>query len=116
MVEREQEAQVRQVRFEQRQPSKIVRAVAGDDAEPGIEQVVGLLEEAAVVHGQRLHRLGGLLLSARGSVAVQDQRQRALAEEVAVDFELREASPSWRTVALAESSTSISSGRVSGDT
>ena len=116
VIEREQEAQVREVRFEQREAPKVVRAVAGDDAQPGVQQVVGLLEETAVVNGHGLHGLGGLMLQRAGSVSVQHQRERALAEEVPVDLQLRQRVAELLTVALAESSTSISSGRVSGDT
>ena len=90
VIEREQEAQVREVRLEQREPPKVVRAVARDDAQPGVQQVVGLLEEAAVVDGHRLHRLGGLLLQRARIRAVQHERQRAPPEEVAVDLELRQ--------------------------
>ena len=82
--------------------------------EPGVQQVVGLVEERPVVGGEHLHRLGGLVLEGAGVVAVQHERQRALAEEVAVDLQLGQ-----RVAELAHgrrrgSSTSISSGRVSG--
>ena len=52
-VQREQEAEVRGVRLEQRQAAQVLGAVAGHDAQPGVQQVVGLLEQAAVVHGER---------------------------------------------------------------
>ena len=52
VIEREQEAQIGDVRFEQREPAEVVGAVAGNDREPGVEQVVGLLEQAAIVDGQ----------------------------------------------------------------
>ena len=75
VIEREQEAQVREVRFEQREAPKVVRAVSRDDAQPGVEQVVGLLEEAAVVDGHGLHRLGGLVLQRARVRAVQHERR-----------------------------------------
>ncbi len=90
MVEREQEAQVSEVRFEQRQTSKIVCAVPRNDAQPGIEQVVGLFEEAAVVHCHRLHRLSGLVLQRAGVRPVQHEGERATTEEVTVDLHLSE--------------------------
>ena len=74
VIEREQEAQVRDIRFEQREPPQVVRAVARHDAQPGVQQVVGLLEEAAVVDGHRLHRLGRLVLQRTGVGAVQHER------------------------------------------
>ena len=84
----------------------------GHDAEPRVQQVVGLLEEAAVVCGHRLHRLGRLVLK-RAPVRRRAARASAsTAEEVAVAPPSRSGSPSWRTVAPAESSTSISSGWV----
>ena len=101
VIEREQEAQVGDVRFEQREASQVVRAVAGHDAQPGVQQVVGLLEEAAVVHGHRLHGFGRLVLQRARVGAVQHQRQRALAEEVAVDLQFgqarRRAAGPWRS-------------------
>ena len=66
VIQREQEAQVGEIRLEQRQPPEVVRAVARDDREPRVEQVVGLFEEAAVVDGHGLHRLGGLVLNRLG--------------------------------------------------
>ena len=45
LVEREQEAQVGEVRLEQRQSPQVVGAVARHDAQPGVQQVVGLLEQ-----------------------------------------------------------------------
>ena len=90
VIEREQEAQVGEVRLEQRQPPKVVGAVPGNDAQPRVEQVVGLLEEAAVVNGHRLHRLGRLVLECPRVRAVQHECEGATPEEVAVDLELRE--------------------------
>ena len=115
-VEREQEAQVRQVRLEQRQPAQVVGAVAGNDAEPGVQQVVALLEGAAVVGGEHLHGLGRGGLQGAPVRAVQDQRERAAPKKWPFTSISVSASPSCRTVAPAESSTSISSGRVSDDT
>ena len=48
-IEREQKAQIRAVRFEHRQSPKVVRAVAGDDAEPSIQEVVRFVDERAVM-------------------------------------------------------------------
>ena len=79
VIEREQEAQVRQVRFEQREASKIVRAVPRDDAQPRVEEVVGLLEEAAVVDRHRLHRLSGLVLERARIRPVQHERRASSA-------------------------------------
>ena len=90
VIEREQEAQIGEIRFEQREPPEIVRAVAGDDGQPGVEQVVGLFEETPVVDGHRLHGLGRLVLNRSRVGPVQDERQRALAEEVAVHLQLRQ--------------------------
>ena len=89
-VQREQEAEVRGVGLEQRQAAQVVGAVAGHDAQPGVQQVVGLLEQAAVVHRDHLHRLGRLVLQLAAIVAVQDERQGTGAKEVAVDLELRQ--------------------------
>src|SRR6478609_5737414 len=53
-VEREQEAHIRSVRLEDGESAQIVSAVPGHDAQPGVQQVVRLLEQAAVVDGHRL--------------------------------------------------------------
>ena len=90
LVAREQEAHVRKVRFEQRDPSQVVRAVPRHDAQPGIEQVVGLFEQTPVVHRHGLHRFGGLVLQDPRVLPVEGERQRAAAEEVAVDLQLRQ--------------------------
>ena len=77
VIEREEETQVREVGFEHREASKIVRAVSRDDAQPGVEQVVGLLEEAAVVDGHGFHGLGGLMLQCSWVRAVQHECEGA---------------------------------------
>ena len=117
LIEREQEAQIRGIRFQQRQPPQVVRAVPRDDAQPGVQQVVGLLEDGAVVDGNAFLASAACCWRARASCAVQDQRQRTLPEEVPVDLRLgqRVAELPDRG-AVAESSTSISSGLVSGAT
>ncbi len=74
--------------LEDREPPQVVRTVAGNDGQPRVQQVVGLLEQAAVVDGHRLHRLGGLMLEGTRVHAVQHQGEGAVAEEVAVDFQL----------------------------
>ena len=87
-IEREEKAQVGVVRLEQRQPPEVVGAVAGHDAQPGVEQVVGLLDERAVVGRHHLDRFRrGALDDARVAVE-QHQRQGTFAEEVAVDLQL----------------------------
>ena len=110
LIDAEQEAQVRGMRFEQRQPPQVVRAVARHDAQPGIQQVVGLVEERAVVGRKHLHRLrplagpapGGLRCAGRASSEHRPNTWPFTSISVS-------ASPSCFTVAVADSSTSISS-------
>src|SRR3954468_6742248 len=87
-VEREQKAEIGDVRLEQGQSSQVVGAVSGDDAQPGVQEVVRFFEQNAVVDGNRLLCLGGLLLQGARIVAVQDERDGAIAEEVAVYLDL----------------------------
>ena len=63
VIQREQKAQIGDIGLEQREPAEVVSAVAWDDGEPRVQQVVGLVEEAAVVHGHGLHGLGRLVLN-----------------------------------------------------
>ena len=116
-IEREQKAQIRVVRFEERQPPEVVGAVARHDAQPGVEQVVRLLDERAVVRGHHLDGFGRRSLQSFGSPG---RRGPAVSEHSPKKWPFTSisviASPSCRTVALALSSTSISSGRVSGET
>ena len=63
VIEREQEAQIGEIRFEDGEPAEIVSTVARNNRQPGIQQVVGLFEEAPIVHGHRLHRFGRLVLN-----------------------------------------------------
>ena len=91
-VQREQEAQIRDVRVQQRQAAQIVGAVAGHDREPGIQEVVTLLVEVLRRARQRPSRTRRRVRSRRrGSWSYGDDRQRAGAEEVAVDLHLGEA-------------------------
>ena len=87
-VQGEEEAQVGIVRFEQRQTTEVVRTVAGDDGEPGVQEVVRLVDERAVMAGQHLDGLGGRPLEGARVLAEEDQRERAVAEEVPVHLEL----------------------------
>src|ERR1700704_1067134 len=61
-VEREQEAHVRSVRLQDSESAQIVSAIPGHDAQPGVQQVVRLLEQAAVVDGHRLLDFGCVVL------------------------------------------------------
>ena len=61
-VEREQEAHIRSVRLEDSESAQIVSAVPGHDAQPGVQQVVRLLEQAAVVDSHRLLGFGCVVL------------------------------------------------------
>ena len=89
-VQGEEKAQIGIVRFEQRQATQVVRAVAGDDGEPGVEEVVGLVDERPVMAGQHLDGLGRRPVECARVLAEEHQREGALAEEVAVDLELGE--------------------------
>ena len=90
VIEREQKTQVGQVRLEQRQAPKVVSAVPRDNAQPRVEEAVGLLEEAAVVDGHRLHRFGRLVLERPRVRPVQHKGERASSEEVAVNLQFGE--------------------------
>ena len=116
VIEREQEAQVREIRFEECESSEIMCAVARNDAQPGVQQVVRLLEEATVVNGHRLHRLGRLVLERTGVGVVQHERERALTEEVAVDLQFRERIAELLHRGARRVVDQHLSGRVSGDT
>ena len=74
--------------LEHREPAEVAGTVAWNDAQPGVQQVVGLVDEGAVVQAQRLGGLRRLMLDSPKVVAVQDERQRAVAEDVAVDFDV----------------------------
>ena len=116
-VEREQEAQVGDVRLEQREPAQVVRAVAGHDARArrsaGCRSPRRALPScAARPSSPRRPGAAGPARPAPCSTSVSEQ----LPKKWPLTSSSVSASPSWRTVALAESSTSISSGRVSGDT
>src|SRR3954453_8277709 len=87
-VEREQEAHVRSVRLEDGESAQIVSAVPGHDAQPGVQQIVRLLEQAAVVDGHRLLDFGRVVLKRARIVPVYDDGQRGAAEEMPVHFEL----------------------------
>ena len=87
-VEREQEAQIRSVRLQDSEPAQIVSAVPGHDAQPGVQQVVRLLEQAAVVDSHRLLGFGCLVLKRPRILPVYDDGQRCAAEEMPVHFEL----------------------------
>ena len=76
--------------IEQREPPQVVGTVARHDGEPGVQQVVRLFKEGAVVGRQHLHRLGGLVPQGPRVVAVQHEREGAEPEGMAVDFHLRE--------------------------
>ena len=52
LIEREHEAQIRRIRFQQRQTAQVVSAVPRDDAQPGVQKVVGLVEHSAVVDSE----------------------------------------------------------------
>ncbi len=88
LVDGEEKAEIGTVRLEQRQTAKVVGAVARNDAHPGIEEVVALLDEAAVVRGQDLGRLGGGALEGAAVHTVQENGERTLAEEMAMHLQL----------------------------
>src|SRR3954471_8038766 len=90
VIESEQKAQIGEIRLEQRQSSEVVGAVAWDDGKPRVEQVVRLVEEAPVMDGHGLHRFGRLVLNRSAISSVQDERQRAVPKEVALDLEFRQ--------------------------
>ncbi len=68
LIEREHEAQIRGIRLQERQPSHIVCAVSRDDAQPGVQEIVRLVEQQTVVDGERLPRFRGLLLESTSVV------------------------------------------------
>lgn len=90
LVPGEQETHVGQVRLEEREPTQVVRAVARDDGQPGVQQVVGLLEQAAVVDRHGLHGFRRLSLERAAVNAVKHEGQGRLSEVVAVDLHLGE--------------------------
>ena len=87
-IRREQEAEIRQIGFQQRQATHVVRAVAGDDTEPGIEQVIALVEQHPVMDGKDLHRFRRLMVQRARIQIVQHERQRRVPKEVAVNLQL----------------------------
>ena len=89
-VQREQEAQIRQIRFEKREAPQVVGGVSRHDAQPRIEEVITLVEHAPVMSREHLHRLCRRGLERSRLRAVQDQRERTDSEEVAVHLEFGE--------------------------
>ena len=89
-IEREEQTEISDIRFQQREPPQVMCAVPGHDAQPGIEEVVRFVEQAPIVHRHRLHGFGGLVLQRTTVFTMQHERQRAAAEEVSVDFEFGE--------------------------
>ena len=69
LVDAEQETQIGGVGLQQGHPPKVVGAVAGNHAQPGVQEVVRLVEEGAVVGGEHLHRLRDLVIQ-RAAVLV----------------------------------------------
>src|SRR5438093_11007652 len=61
-VDREEKAEVCVVRFEEGESPKVMSSVAGNDAEPGIQQVVRLFEQCSVMRCHYLDRFGSHLL------------------------------------------------------
>jgi hypothetical protein len=90
LINVEHEAQICRVGLEQRQAPEVVGAISRNDAQPGVQQVVGLIEDGAIMNGDCLGRFGGLLLEDSSFGTMQHQRQRAVTEEVAVDLGLRQ--------------------------
>ena len=100
--------------FRSGEAPQVVRRVAGHDREPGVQEVVALLVECAVVPGKDFHALGDAPIEPARVAVVDHDRQRAGAEEWPwTSISVRLCPSSW-TVAVAESSTSISSGFVCG--
>src|SRR5262249_49558835 len=85
-IQSEQEAEIRGVRLKDGESSQIVSAVSGNDAQPGVQQIVRLLEQAAVVHRHGLLRFGSLVLERLRVLAVEDNRQRCAPKEMSVDL------------------------------
>ena len=93
LVETEEKAEIGAVRLQQGEAPQVVRAVAGHDGRPGVEQVIALEMEAAVVGGEHLEGLGGRAVLRAAIVAEQHEGQRTLAKEMAADLELRQRVP-----------------------
>ena len=93
LVEAEEKAQIRAVGLEEREPAQVVRAVPRDDADPRVHEVVRLVVEGAVVGGQHLERFRGGPLDGAALAAVQDERDGALAKEVALHLHRRQRVP-----------------------
>jgi hypothetical protein len=89
-IVRKKKAQVRAIRFQERDAPHVVRSVSRDDAQPGVEQVVALLEEVPIVDRESLHHFGRLTLEHSVVLAIRDERERAQAKEVAVHLEFRQ--------------------------
>src|SRR5438132_12522862 len=87
-IEREQKAQIRAVGLQQRQTPEIVRTITWHDTEPGVQQVVGLIDKRAVMRSQHLDGFSSCAFDGAGLVVVEHEGERALAEEVPVDFQL----------------------------
>src|SRR5262249_37362235 len=75
-VEREQKAQIRGIGLQNGESAQVVSAVSRDDAQPGVEKVVRLLEQTAVVHSHRLLGFGRLVLECTRIFAVHNHGQR----------------------------------------
>src|SRR5208282_2611806 len=82
--DRKQERQVGVVRVEQIQLAKVQRIVARHDGEIGVELIVGFRKQAAVAVGKDARKLGSKLLQFGFRAAVEDNRQRELAQRLTV--------------------------------
>src|SRR5438034_4737218 len=74
-VDREEEAEVCVVRFEDGQSPKVMSTVAGNDAEPRIQQVVRLFEQCSVVRRHYLDCFGSHLLQGLGVSIKEDEHK-----------------------------------------
>ena len=92
-VEREEEAEVGDVRVEERQPPQIVRAVAGKDRQPGVQEVVRFVVQGTVVRGKRLGALRHAPIEPLRVAVIEHHGQGALTEEVAMHFHFGQALP-----------------------
>src|SRR5882762_11975517 len=90
LVETEEKAEIGTVRLQQAEAPQVLRAVAGHNGRPGVEQVIGLEMEAAVVGGQHLEGFGGRAVLSAAVVAEQHEGQRTFAKEMTANLELRE--------------------------
>ena len=93
VCKREEKAQVGDVGVEERQAPQVVSRIAGHDREPGVQEVVTLLVECSVVPGKDFDALGDAPIEPARVAVVDDDRERARAEEVAVDLHLGQALP-----------------------